>query len=45
MDRNKDGIVYINEYKTSLKGNPGLFEWFDLLNQGVNEGKRAKKDT
>ena len=44
MDQNKDGIVDIDEYKRALKGNPGLFEWFDLLNQGFNEGKRAKKD-
>jgi hypothetical protein len=44
MDVNKDGIVDIDEYKEALKGNPGLFEWFDLLNQGFNDGKKAKKD-
>jgi hypothetical protein len=44
IDTNKDGIVDIDEYKEALKGNPGLFEWFDLLNQGFNEGKKVKKD-
>lgn len=44
MDRNGDGIVDIDEYKKALKGNPGLFEWFDLLNQGFNDGKKAKKE-
>ena len=43
MDTNKDGIVDVEDYKTALKNNPGLFEWFDLLNQqGQNDGKRAK---
>lgn len=32
MDSNKDGIVDIDEYKKALKGNPSLFQWFDLLN-------------
>ena len=44
MDTNGDGIVDIDEYKKALKGNPGLFEWFDLLNQGFNDGKKAKKE-
>lgn len=44
MDTNKDGIVDVEDYKAALKGNPGLFQWFDLLNQqGQNDGKRAKK--
>lgn len=33
MDSNKDGIVDVDEYKAALKGNPGLFQWFELLNQ------------
>ena len=32
MDVNKDGIVDVEEYKKALKGNPQLFQWFDLLN-------------
>jgi Ca2+-binding EF-hand superfamily protein len=32
MDSNHDGRVDVDEYKTALKGNPGLFQWFDLLN-------------
>jgi Ca2+-binding EF-hand superfamily protein len=32
MDTNKDGIVDVEDYKAALKGNPGLFQWFDLLN-------------
>ena len=44
MDSNKDGIVDVDDYKAALQGNPGLFQWFDLLNQsGQHEGKRAKK--
>jgi Ca2+-binding EF-hand superfamily protein len=45
MDTNKDGIVDVEDYKAALKGNPGLFQWFDLLNQqgGQGDGKRAKK--
>jgi Ca2+-binding EF-hand superfamily protein len=33
MDTNQDGIVDVEDYKAALKGNPGLFQWFDLLNQ------------
>jgi len=29
---NKDGIVELEAYKKALKENPGLFQWFDLLN-------------
>lgn len=29
---NKDGIVELDSYKKALKENPGLFQWFDLLN-------------
>jgi Ca2+-binding EF-hand superfamily protein len=36
LDRNGDNNVDINEYKRALKENPMLFEWFDLLNSGVN---------
>ncbi len=32
MDTNKDGIVDVEDYKLALKGNPGLFQWFELLN-------------
>ena len=44
IDNNHDGKLDIDEYKKALEGNPGLFQWFDLLNQGgQNDGKRAKK--
>jgi hypothetical protein len=44
MDSNKDRIVDVEDYKAALKENPGLFNWFELLNQlGQNDGKRAKK--
>lgn len=44
MDTNKDDIVDVEDYKAALKENPGLFNWFELLNQlGQNDGKRAKK--
>jgi Ca2+-binding EF-hand superfamily protein len=32
MDANKDGIVDVEDYKTALHDNPGLFNWFELLN-------------
>jgi Ca2+-binding EF-hand superfamily protein len=44
MDQNEDGIVDIDEYKQALKGNSQLFQWFDLLNQGIQDGKQTQKD-
>ncbi len=41
IDKNHDGIVDIDEYKRAMKENPNLFEWFDLLNQGLNDGKKV----
>lgn len=32
IDNNHDGKLDIDEYKKALEGNPGLFQWFDLLN-------------
>lgn len=36
-----DGIVDIDDYKKSLIENPMIFEWFDLLNSGFDDGKKA----
>lgn len=44
LDKNGDGNVDIEEYKKALKENPMLFEWFDLLNSGISDGKKARKD-
>jgi len=40
----RDGVVDLELYKIALKENPQLFEWFDLLNQGSNDNKKAKRD-
>jgi Ca2+-binding EF-hand superfamily protein len=32
MDSNKDGLVYEDEFKEALRQDPGLFQWFELLN-------------
>ena len=40
----RDGLVELEQYKKALKENPQFFDWFDLLNQGSNDGKKAKKD-
>jgi len=44
MDSNGDGVIDVDDYKAALQGNPGLFQWFELLNQqGQDQSKRAKK--
>lgn len=40
----RDGLVELEQYKLALKENPQFFDWFDLLNQGSTDGKKAKKD-
>jgi hypothetical protein len=32
MDINGDGDIQLKEYKDVLRSNPGLFNWFSILN-------------
>jgi Ca2+-binding EF-hand superfamily protein len=45
FDVNGDGIIELEEYKKALKNDPDLFHWFELLNTGINDGKKVIKET
>ena len=36
MDVNHDGDISLEEYKEVLRKNPGLFNWFSILNNNAN---------
>lgn len=35
LDRNKDGIIDLQEYKESMSENKNLFEWFEFAKRGI----------
>lgn len=35
----------IEQYKKALRENPNFFDWFDLLNHGLNASKNFHQDT
>ena len=45
IDIDGNGTITLQEYKETMEINPGLFQWFDILNNNAKLKKKEQYDT